>query len=98
MKTEIPSPPKIEKKTSKETMFVSITTILVVGFLLGVVASAFVFYQQTANLLDHVKIESVVISVNETSIMQTFFKELDRRGINITEALIKNGNQNNTTS
>jgi len=97
MKTEIPPPPKMEKKTSKETMFVSITTILVVGFLLGVVASAFVFYQQTANLLDHVKIESVVISVNETSIMQTFFKEMDRRGINITEAL-KNGNQTNTTS
>jgi len=97
MENKIPSPPKIEKKMSKETMFVSITTILVLGFLLGVVASAFVFFQQAENLLDHVKIESVVISVNETSIMQTFFKELDRRGINITEAL-NNGNKTNTTS
>jgi hypothetical protein len=91
MEKKIPAPPELnlpKKKEKKEpSMFVGLTTIFILGFLLGMLFCGWVLFQQTAMLLDHVKVESFIFSVNETSIVSAMFKEMDSRGVNFTNLL-----------
>jgi hypothetical protein len=81
---EIEKEKKIKKHEESTNLFVSFTTIFVLGLMVGAGLTAYFLFSQTGKLLDHIKVESFTMSVNESAIVQTFFTEMDKRGYNIT--------------
>lgn len=60
-------------------------SMFVVGMMVGfLICAGFIIYA-TKDFVKNIKIDSIVISVNETKIIQTFFTEMENRGYNMSK-------------
>jgi hypothetical protein len=65
-------------------------SMFIVGLLVGFIICGGLLIYSTQEFVKNIHIDSIVFSVNETKIINTFFTEMEKRGYNMSKLNITN--------